>query len=88
MAQINVEANITAPATVTIPLVRADHHETSNIFRVCFEVFLSLFSGLLGYTLSLQSPEMIHYVSLSICGIAATVFLIITFVYERKSKNV
>lgn len=88
MAKIDVKATVTAPAEVTIPLVRADHHETSNIFRVCFEVFMSLFSGLLGYVLSLKNPEAIHFVSLTICGLAALVFLIITFIYGRKSKNV
>jgi len=88
MAKIDVKAIVTAPAEVTIPLVRADHHETSNVFRVCFEVFLSLFSGLLGYVLSLENPEVIHYVSLSICGLASLVFLVITFVYGSKSKDV
>lgn len=88
MARINVNANVTAPAEITIPLVRADHHETSNIFRVCFEVFLSLFSGLLGVVLSIKNPEAIHYVSLAICGLASIVFLIITFMYGNKSKSV
>ena len=88
MAKIDVKATVTAPAEVTIPLVRADHHETSNIFRIFFEIFISLFSGLLGYVLSIETPDKIHYFSLTICGIAAIVFLIISFIYGKKSKNV
>lgn len=87
MASINVNANISAPSEITIPLVRADYHETSNVFRVFFEIFMSLFSGLLGYILSLTTPQPIHYVSLTITGLGAISFLATTFFFAQKSRQ-
>lgn len=64
MARLNVKATVTAPMEITIPLVRADHAHTANIFRVGFEISLSVFSTLLGYVLSMKSPELIHLIFL------------------------
>lgn len=87
MTTINVDAVVTAPTKLTIPLIRADHHETCNIFRTFFEIFLALFSGLLGHTLSLKVPEKIHYVSLAICGVSALIFMIISIRISIKAKS-
>ena len=88
MARIDVKTTVTAPAEINIPLVRADYASTSNVFRAFFEIFLSLFSGLLGFVLSLQVREPIHWVSLIICGGAALAFLVFTVFYGRQSKKV
>ena len=51
MATINVKATVSAPSEINIPLVRADYHATSNVFRVFFEVSLACFFGnLRGYS--------------------------------------
>ena len=41
MATINVKTTVSAPSEINIPLVRADYHAMSNVFRVFFEVFLA-----------------------------------------------
>jgi hypothetical protein len=88
MARINVRAIITAPEEINIPLIRADHSATSNIFRLFFEVFLSLFSTLLGYILGLQTPTRVHWTFLTVTGVSALAFAICSFVFSRKSHKV
>ncbi|MDF1764060.1 MAG: hypothetical protein P1U57_11675 [Oleibacter sp.] len=87
MANFKVNTTISAPSEIDIPLVRADHHETSNIFRLFFEVFLSVFSALLGYTLSIPSPQAIHYIALSITGIAALAFIGMYIYFSYRAKK-
>ena len=43
MVTVNPEIDlvVSCPSEITVPLVRADYLETSNIFRIFFEVFLS-----------------------------------------------
>jgi hypothetical protein len=88
MARINVKATVTAPQEINIPLVRADHSATANIFRVFFEVFLSLFSTLLGYTLGLSTPTRIHWTFLAVTGLSAAAFAILSFTFSRKAHQV
>jgi hypothetical protein len=78
VAKLNVNAKITAPETINIPLVRADVLHVSTTFRVCFEVFLSLTSVLLGYVLSIQDVLFFHWVSLVVCAGATVAFLILS----------
>jgi hypothetical protein len=86
VAKINVDAVITAPEQVTVPLIRADHAETANIFRLSFEVFLAIFASLLGYVLALPNPTTIHWVFLTIIGVSTIAFAIISFTYSRKAR--
>ena len=88
MTRLNVKANVTAPQEINIPLVRGDHHETSGVFRVCFEVFLSLFSTLCGYVITLAAPGPIHYIGLAILGASACVFLWLSIGYAKRSREV
>lgn len=78
MAKLNVNAKITAPETINIPLVRADVLHVSTTFRVCFEVGLALTSALLGYVLSLKEVLPIHWIFLAVSGAATIAFLILT----------
>ena len=84
MAKIDIKAIISAPLEINIPLVRADHAATANIFRIFFEIFLSLFSAQLGYVLSLANPERFHWIALSICGVATASFLAISVRVARR----
>ena len=88
MAQINIKTTVTAPEELTIPLVRADHHDTSNIFRISFEVTMAFFFCLLGSALSLEERTIIHYLSLVASAIAAIFFMTVTIVFSRKSRSV
>ena len=86
MATLDVKTNITAPDEITIPLVRADLHNTQNIFRVFFEVFLALVSGLVGHAAQQESLSGIHGLSIVIFGLAALAFLGMTIYYGHRSK--
>jgi len=88
MAKIDVQAIVTAPEKITIPLVRADYHSTSNVFRVAFEIFLALLCATIGHILSLKVIENIHYFLLTLCAISAISFLICSVFYARKSYSV
>ena len=88
MAQINTKVNITAPDVINVDLIRADYASTSSIFRICFEIFLALFSVILGHFLSINRDTLlpIHWLSLAICGIATAAFLWLTFWFDGKSR--
>jgi hypothetical protein len=88
MAQIEIKTNVTAPSEISIQLVRADYAATENVFRIFFEVFLSIFSTLLGFVLSLQNVAFVHWLFLGVCGVASSAFLLLTIFYSRESKKV
>lgn len=85
MANLKVNAKITAPESIDIPLVRADIMHVSATFRVCFEIGLSLTSTLAGYVLSLQSVLPIHWIFLVVSGTATTAFLILSVRKHREA---
>lgn len=85
MAKFDVKTNVSAPSEITIPLIRADHASTSNVFRIFFEIFLSIFSTLLGYILSVSDRQFIHWIFLAICGLAALAFLVLSIRYGKDS---
>ena len=88
MARINIKTNVVAPNEINIPLIRADHAATSNVFRVCFEISLSIFSTLLGYTLGLTEVARIHYVFLVVVAVGMLSFLILTAKFGKQAKVV
>ena len=88
MARFDIKATVTAPSEINIPLVRGDHHEVSGVFRICFEVSLSVFSTFLGYVLSISTLERIHWLSLSVAGLATLAFLLLSARYSWKSRQV
>jgi hypothetical protein len=84
MANLKVNAKITAPENIDIPLVRADVMHVSATFRVCFEVALSLTSTLVGYILSLSSALPIHWVFLVVSGVATFAFFMLSVRKQRE----
>jgi hypothetical protein len=86
MARLEIKTTVTAPTTIDIPLVRADHAATSHIFRTFFEVALSIFTTLLGYILGLESTLKIHWVFLVLMFAATLAFLILSIRAGRSSK--
>ena len=87
MANVTVNTKVTAPTEIDIPLVRADHHNTGNIFRLFFEIFMALFSVLLGHTLSIETLQPIHYISLAVTGVAALAFILLYLYYCHIAKK-
>jgi hypothetical protein len=88
VARINVKTTVTAPEEINVPLVRADHSATSNIFRVFFEIGLSLFSTLLGYTLALPNPSKLNWLFLVIIGGFTIAFSVCSFRFAREARNI
>lgn len=86
MARIDIKTKISAPDEIEIPLVRADYKETSNIFRLFFEIFLSLFSAFIGVVCSIDKVTKLHYLLLFISFIFGLSFLILSIKYSGKSK--
>lgn len=86
MANLKIPTQITGPDKIEVPLVRADHLETSNVFRTLFEIFLSVFSTTIGITFSIEKPAPIHYCFLTVMGIATLAFVFLTRYYVKKAK--
>jgi hypothetical protein len=87
MARINVNAKFSAPGEINIPLVRADIAATCNIFRTFFEIFLALFSSVLGYCLSIPKWEKLHWFIIIVLGGACLTFLFIAIKTNHDSKK-
>ena len=71
MARINTKLSLQAPEEINVPLVRADKLETSDTFRLFFEIFLAISSSLIGVILSLEKATVLHWLFLSLTVIAA-----------------
>lgn len=78
MARLDVKATITAPNEIQIPLVRADQLQTSNVFRVAFEVCLAVTASLLGVMLSVATITTLHWAFFSFAGLLSIVFLVLS----------
>ena len=85
MANLRVNARITAPESIEIPLVRADVLHVSDTFRVSFEIALSVTSSLAGYVLSLQTTLPIHWVFLAVTTLATVAFLYLSVRKRREA---
>jgi len=85
MANLKVNAKITAPENIEIPLVRADVLRVSTTFRVCFEVALALTSALLGHIFSLQVVLPIHWIFLATSSVATLAFLVLSHWKQREA---
>ena len=87
MATINVKATVSAPSEINIPLVRADYHATSNVFRVFFEVFLACSSATFGAIQTMPQPATIYWVVLGVFTVSGAAFLGCSLYYSKSSKN-
>jgi hypothetical protein len=87
MAQLDVEATVSAPEKINVPLVRGDYQDQSNTFRICFEVALSLGSALLGVNLSIEHPDTLHWVAFWVLVLAAGAFLVLALRKARQART-
>ena len=85
MANLRVNAKITAPESIDIALVRADVMHVSDTFRVSFEIGLAVTSTLAGYVLSLQARLPIHGVFLVVSTLATVAFLVLSVRKRREA---
>ena len=91
MATINVKATVSAPSEINIPLVRADYHAMSNIFRLFFEFFLAVFSGTLGIAMTQPSQSgywfMLITFGLSALSMCDSLFITASHLRTRSRKS-
>ena len=83
MARINTKLSLNAPEEINVQLVRADKLETSDTFRLFFEIFLAISSSLLGVILSLEKISILHWLFLSVSVISAIAFLLISMKHRK-----
>jgi hypothetical protein len=81
-----VKATVTAPDNIEIPLVRGDHHEMRNIFRIFFEIFLAVTAMWGGVVFSNGNPSQLRYISLGFLLIITITFLLISIFYKKGFK--
>lgn len=87
MGRINVKTTVTAPDSITIPLVRADMHGTGQVFRIFFEIFLTISAIICGHIIGKQNIELIYYIILAISGLFCLLFLGTSIYYSYQSKK-
>ena len=86
MARINTKLSLQVPEEINVPLVRADKLETSDTFRYFFEIFLAITSSLVGVILSIEKTSTLHWAFLSVTGVSAILFLVIS-IRHRSSEG-
>ena len=88
MAKISgITTIVSGPSEINISLVRADYQETANIFRISFEIFLSLFSATSGALMTMPERPSIYFVLLAIWALFGGVSLWFTCSYGRSSSG-
>jgi len=76
VADLKIDANITAPKVVNIRLVRADLLDVATMFRVSFDVSLAVAMTIVGITIGAPGPvPKIQWAFLAFAGLAAVVSL-------------
>lgn len=85
MAKLDVRTVVTAPDEINVELVRSDYLGISNIFRVFFEVFLSVAASLLGALISSGSDSPVLNCFLIFVASGAVAFLVLTIWSYRRA---
>jgi hypothetical protein len=87
MAQFEIETEVSGPGKIEVPLVRADTLEFSNIFRMCFEAFLSITSAVGGSAMSSENVSTIHAIFIAVSALATIAFLVLTWIYRGRAEK-
>lgn len=86
MTKINIPVKINIPESIEVRLVREDFLDTSNIFRILFEIFIALFAGISGAYITLKELSFIHWLLFSLLLILSGIFLYLWVKFYQKSK--
>lgn len=91
MAKIDIKTQVDGPDEIRINLVREDYLETSNTFRICFEVCLALTGTILGSIISSVNDgkdiPILNWIFLGLIIIGCIAFLILTTKNYKKAKS-
>jgi hypothetical protein len=89
MASMNVKTDVQGPDAITINLVREDYLETSNTFRIFFEICLAITGAILGSIISLNDQKSVSFINwffLIIMIGGCISFLVLTSKHYKKAK--
>lgn len=89
MAKFNIPTTVETPDTINIRFVREDDLRYSEIFRIAFEVCLSLFAVMLGNAIAIKDFKSIPTLNLFCLGIfliGAIIFIILY--YSARSRSI
>jgi hypothetical protein len=91
MAKIDIKTQVDGPDEIRITLVREDYLETSNTFRIFFEVCLGIAGTILGGIISLvnedKSVPMLNWIFFGLMILGSIAFLILTAKNYKKAKS-
>lgn len=87
MAKIDIKTIVTAPDEIEVPLVREDYLNTSNIFRIIFEIFLAVSCALFGVVLTLEKVSRLHWLFLLFASMFTLAFLILAYIFYIKARG-
>mgnify|MGYP006431366839 CR=1 FL=1 len=91
MAKLNVKTEVEGPDEIKINLVREDYLETSNTYRIFFEICLSIAAAILGNILSIDiennSIPTINWIFLFVMIGGCIAFLLMTLKNYKKAKS-
>ncbi|AZJ32736.1 hypothetical protein SAMN05444344_1529 [Tenacibaculum mesophilum] len=90
MASINVNTTVEAPEEITINLVREDYLETSNTYRLFFEICLAISCAIIGNMISFEKVEEIpplNWFFLTVMIFGCVAFFLMTSKNYKKAKS-
>lgn len=86
MTKINIPTKLNIPDSIEVRLVREDILDTSNLFRILFEIFLAILAGLVGSYITLTQFSFIHWFLLTLLILLTALFLYFWIKFYKKSK--
>jgi hypothetical protein len=91
MAKIDVNTQVEGPDEIKINLVREDYLETSNTFRIIFEICLAIAGTILGSIISLINENkpvpVLDWIFFGLMAIGCIAFLILAASNYKKAKS-
>ena len=87
MATVDTQLSLSAPVEINIPLVRADHLSTSNVFRILFEMFLAISSALISVILSSNTANKIHWAFFGVTSLSSFLFLALSVWFSKRARS-
>jgi hypothetical protein len=91
MAKIDVKTQVEGPDEIKITLVRQDYLETSNTFRIFFEICLAIGAAILGDIIALlndgKNVPILNWLFFSLMIIGCIAFLVLSAANYKKAKS-
>lgn len=85
MASIDTKVSLSAPTEINVTLVRGDYSSTSNVFRIMFELFLTISSALMSANLSIVATKL-HWIFFAVMFGSSILFLVLSLWFGKRAK--